>query len=139
MVDNLGMPVQVRLNDYKACALLVDRFQFPSNDDCDRVLKYNQSKWMQMLDLPFCDPTNEQELENWADIVGRRCQTNNPSLHMLVKCINANASDSIKTVLGDVMVLSFEQMIDELALNLFGSEFEVMRIESVLIDPPRAE
>eukprot|EP01071_Lankesteria_metandrocarpae_P011265 Lankesteria_metandrocarpae@DN5428_c2_g1_i3.p1 len=92
-----------------------------------------------MFDLPFCDPTNEQELENWADIVGRRCQTNNPSLHMLVKCIDANASGSIKTVLGDVMVLSFEEMIDELVLIILGSEFEVIRIESVLINPPHAK
>eukprot|EP01071_Lankesteria_metandrocarpae_P012092 Lankesteria_metandrocarpae@DN5491_c1_g1_i3.p1 len=109
----------------------------PAAFDADSVLKHNTAKRVPLLGLNPCRPSNERELEDWADLTARKCEATRPSLDKLIEVVKIESSEAVKTVLTRTTVKTFEEMIAKVATALFDPDREMMRLEDKLFKPNR--
>eukprot|EP01071_Lankesteria_metandrocarpae_P012086 Lankesteria_metandrocarpae@DN5491_c1_g1_i10.p1 len=107
----------------------------PAAFDADSVLKHNTAKRVPLLGLNPCRPSNERELEDWADLTARKCEATRPSLDKLIEVVKIESSEAVKTVLTRTTVKTFEEMIAKVATALFDPDREMMRLEDKLFKP----
>ena len=120
---------------------LAGRYQFPLSDPSSTAM-WTHCRWSEQLKLTPFAPADELQLEAWAEANSRAVSAAAPMVRTFLSVLGNLADPSyachFSTVSAQSRLLTFEDVIDGLALSIFKTSGAAGLLELSFFSPPRA-